>query len=198
MITSGGVAGSLMGVGSGVKGGGGDVMGGGGLEGGGGGLEGGGGGLVIGGEGLEGGEGRLVRGGGELVGGVVGGSCFCSESESGGGYGGGGGMACWRYSLRLVFGVSSNGGSEKGRAVSLALGRREGSDSLRDSCSGTKASATDSKQNRYWSKVCIIPPLCCRRSLTMVSMSTRCFALWHSKAVCMVTNTPVLPRPALQ
>ena len=173
-------------------------MGGGGLEGGGGGLEGGGGGLVIGGEGLEGGEGRLVRGGGELVGGVVGGSCFCSESESGGGYGGGGGMACWRYSLRLVFGVSSNGGSEKGRAVSLALGRREGSDSLRDSCSGTKASATDSKQNRYWSKVCIIPPLCCRRSLTMVSMSTRCFALWHSKAVCTVTNTPVLPRPALQ
>lgn len=186
MITSGGVAGSLMGVGSGVKGGGGDVKGGGGLEGGGGGLVGGGGGLV-GGEGrLEGGGGGLVgggggnvRGGGELMGGVVGTSCLCSESESesGGGYVGGGGMACWRYNLRLVLGVSSNGGSEKGRAVSFTLGRRAGSDSLRGSCSGTKASATDSKQNRYWSKVWIIPPRCSRRSLTIVSMATWCFAL---------------------
>ena len=155
MITSGGVAGSLMGVGSGVKGGRGDVKGGGGLVGGGGGLVGGGGGLEGGGGGLVGGGGGNVRGGGELMGGVVGASCLCSESESesGGGYVGGGGMACWRYNLRLVLGVSSNGGSEKGRAVSFAFGRRAGSDSLRGSCSGTKASATDSKQNRYWSKV---------------------------------------------
>ena len=176
IITSGGVAGSLMGVGSGVKGGGGDVKGGGGLEGGGGGL-------VIGGGGPEGGEGGLViggggdvRGGGEPMGGVVGAS-LCSESESGGGYEGGGGMACWRYNLRLVLGVSSNGGSEKGRPVSFVLGRWAGSDSLRGSFSGTKASATDSKQNRYWSKVCIIPPRCSRRSLTVVSMATWCFAL---------------------
>ena len=169
IITSGGVAGSLMGVGSGVKGGGGDVKGGGGLEGGGGGLEGTGGGLVIGG-------GGDVRGGGERMGDVVGAS-LCSESESGGGYEGGGGMACWRYNLRLVLGVSSNGGSEKGRPVSFVLGRWAGSDSLRGSFSGAKASATDSKQNRYWSKVCIIPPRCSRRSLTVVSMATWCFAL---------------------
>ena len=70
------------------------------------------------------------------------------------GRGGGEGVAPWSGVLCNDCDTSGLGGSSGGK-------------------SGSRASATASKQKRYCSGVCIIPPLCFLISRTVVSISTR-------------------------